>query len=400
MQCPPGTGEMTVKMVGTEQQNTAKKQRRPELEVLRCLAMMMVVVLHFLGKSGLMGNLTDASFSGVQTLAWIIEAFAIGAVNLYMLLSGYLLSQSHFKLSRLLQLLIQLWTYSIGIGLLAVLLGIYPREQVDTYFLLRLLFPVIQEHYWFVTAYVYLYLLLPFAGNVACRLDKKALRLVLGLFVAAMCLVKTVVPVAFDGDRKGYDCLWYLTVFLTAVYIRRFGLPFLQKGKRALVCWVLSCLVIAGATFGLRSIWLHTGSFDRILNYCYDYNHLLTYLSAVCLFVAFLKLEGRSLGILGKAATLAGPCTLGVYLLHENLGVRYAWFIWFGADRVRTITQLLLSLTVAVLVVFAAGVLLEALRTKVMQGLHGLLLKCGLYRNVYEKITEADSWFRDLKDKQ
>ena len=35
-----------------------KKERMANLEVLRCVAMMMVVVLHYLGKGGLLPDLT------------------------------------------------------------------------------------------------------------------------------------------------------------------------------------------------------------------------------------------------------------------------------------------------------------------------------------------------------
>ncbi|MBP5222482.1 MAG: acyltransferase family protein, partial [Lachnospiraceae bacterium] len=102
------------------------KERKPELEILRCLAMMMVVVLHFLDKGGYLGAMSEASMPGSRTLSWFLESFAICAVNLYMLLSGYLLCETHFKITRLFQLVLQVWMYSVGIGLLSVVLGLYP----------------------------------------------------------------------------------------------------------------------------------------------------------------------------------------------------------------------------------------------------------------------------------
>ena len=95
-----------------------KKERMANLEVLRCVAMMMVVVLHYLGKGGLLPDLT-APLSAQDTVAWLLEAFCIVAVNVYMMISGYFLCESSFKLSRLLTLWVQLWLYSVGIGVLA-----------------------------------------------------------------------------------------------------------------------------------------------------------------------------------------------------------------------------------------------------------------------------------------
>ena len=82
------------------------------------MAMMMVVVLHYLGKGGLLPDLT-APLSAQDTVAWLLEAFCIVAVNVYMMISGYFLCESSFKLSRLLTLWVQLWLYSVGIGVLA-----------------------------------------------------------------------------------------------------------------------------------------------------------------------------------------------------------------------------------------------------------------------------------------
>jgi len=100
-----------------------KKERMANLEVLRCVAMMMVVVLHYLGKGGLLPDLT-APLSVQDMVAWLLEAFCIVAVNVYMMISGYFLCESSFKLSRLLTLWLQLWLYSVGIGVLAVVCAV------------------------------------------------------------------------------------------------------------------------------------------------------------------------------------------------------------------------------------------------------------------------------------
>ena len=70
-----------------------KKERMANLEVLRCVAMMMVVVLHYLGKGGLLPDLT-APLSAQDMAAWLLEAICIVAVNVYMMISGYFLCES------------------------------------------------------------------------------------------------------------------------------------------------------------------------------------------------------------------------------------------------------------------------------------------------------------------
>ena len=366
--------------------------RMVNMEVLRCLAMMMVVVLHYLGKGNLLPDLSGTDMKVTGITAWVLEAFCIVAVNVYMMISGYFLCNSSFKLSRLLQLWLQVWTYSVLVGILAVVAGWIPAAEVDTHYFLTLLFPVTMDHYWFMTAYIFLYLLLPFLGACVRRMSKQQLQIALTFLLGVFCVIKTVLPVRLETDTKGYDCLWYLCVFVTAAYIRRFGFRFLERKARAWGFYVASCLAVVAEAFVFRQVYLRTGSLGLILNISYEYNHLFSFLAAVGLFCAFLQVKagGRLAGMLAKAA----PFTLGVYLLHENLGVRYAWQNWFGVSRVTSVGGLLVGTVTAVVCVFVCGILVEMVRSRAMKELHALLNKTGIYRKLMGKVQVADELFR------
>ena len=167
-----------------------KKPRMANLELLRCIAMMMVVVLHYLGKSGLLGNLERDNLTTVNTAAWVLESFCIVAVNVYMLISGYFMCESTPKLSRLVKLWLQVWFYSMGVGLLAQATGLMPKYEADTYYWITLILPVFMEHYWFITAYVFLYLFLPFVSAGIRKMTKPQMKradmdmIVFGIYVS------------------------------------------------------------------------------------------------------------------------------------------------------------------------------------------------------------------------
>ena len=46
------------------------KKRMANLELLRCLAMMMVIVLHYLGKGGLLPELTSLRMINILEACW------------------------------------------------------------------------------------------------------------------------------------------------------------------------------------------------------------------------------------------------------------------------------------------------------------------------------------------
>lgn len=383
------------------EQEAGKEQRMANLELLRCVAMMMVVVLHYLGKGNLLADLTGERLGAGETAAWLLECFCIVAVNVYMLISGYFLGKSSFKLTRLVQLWLQIWVYSVGFGLLGALTGVMREADFDIHYLLTLLFPVSMEHYWFMTAYVFLYLLLPLAGMAAGRMTRQQLQAALGLLLLTFCVLKSLLPLRLETDRQGYDCLWYLCVFLAAVYMRRFGFPLLEKKWRCLALYGGGCLLIFAGTMGLRQIYLRTGSLERMLKVFLEYNHILPFLAAAGLFGFFrgLQVKGRAAAFINRI----GPYTLGVYLLHENIGFRYTWQSWFGcrqvaaelaADSPGAVGLLLLWTAAAAAAVFVCGILTDMVRKGVFDILHRGLCRLGFYRRLVKGMEAVDGMFR------
>lgn len=377
----------------------AEKKRMANLELLRCVAMMMVVVLHFLGKGGLLtgGNRTlsdgAVALDGTGHAAWVLESFCVVAVNVYMLISGYFLCSSSFKLSRLIRLWLQVWFYSVAVGVLAAAAGVAAETTVDLHYYLTLLFPVSMEHYWFMTAYLFLYVLLPFAGLAARQMSKGQLKAAVLLLLGVFCALKSVVPFRLDGDRKGYDVLWYLCVFAAAAYLRRFGLPWLKGKRRCFLLYAASCLLVFGGTMILHQTYLRTGRLGYVVNVCMEYNHILPLLGAVGLFGFFLhvRVPDKIAPVINKVA----GCTLGVYLLHENLGLRYAWQPWLGAGEVTGVGSLLARAITAVIIVFACGILVEAVRATAEKGFCRVLGKVGVFRRISERILSVDRLFQE-----
>ena len=366
--------------------------RQANLELLRCVAMMMVIVLHYLGKGKILSDLTGPKLSGAETVAWILECLCIVAVNAYMLISGYFIGTTTFRLSRLIKLYLQLWFYSVGVGIIGILTGVLPMQEVEIHDLLTFVFPVSMGHYWFVTAYIFMYLFLPFIGKAVQQMTQKQMQWALGLLLFFFGTLKSVLPIRLEMDGQGYDCIWYLCVFLTAAYIRRFGSSLISNWKKSACVYVGLCLVIFGVTMGLRQVYLHTGSLGRIIKISLEYNHILPYLASVGLFGIFLNIKVPEK--IGRVINRIAPYTLGVYLIHENITLRYAWQNWLGADKVDSIGTLLLWTVTAIAVVFAVGILTDMLRAALMKELRVLLNKTGIYRKALAWIEEKDCMFR------
>jgi len=360
-----------------------KKERMKNLELLRCIAMMMVVVLHFLGKGELLEELSGESLSGAGITAWVLECFALVAVNVYMLISGYLLCQSRFKWSRLVSLLLQVWFYSILVGLAGGLLGT-AAEPFSIYYLLQIVFPVTMKQYWYVTAYVLLYLLLPMLGPSISSMTKKQHQVCIFTFLTLFCFMKSLLPVRLALDSQGYDVLWYITLFLVAAYFRKYECTLFQKKGTYLLAYFVCVGLIFACLMGYRMIYLSTGKLQTTISVATDYNHLFAFAASLCFFLYFTKISVQ--GVVAKAAGFAGPLTLGVYLLHESVGIRYAWPKYFGAGLATTPLRVVGFTLLAAVGVFMIGIVVEFLRVKLFALLDKVLSLIPVYRKGKEWI--------------
>ncbi len=375
------------------------------LDLLRCIAMIMIVILHYLDKGNVLTPLSSGEpFEAADVVAWFMEALAIVAVNLYMLMSGFLLYKSTFKLSRLISLVIRVWLYSVIVGLIGIVLG-GPVEPVDTYFILRLVLPISMGTYWFMTAYVFFYLVTPVLGIAARAMSKTQLKFLLAALMVFHVVIKSVAPATLSADAGGMDAMWYIILYFVAVYIRRFTAwgdeEGAESGKRpaawiSFAAYVLGALLIMGEALILRGIYLKTGSLSFILGISYSYNHILVLVTSIALFTGFLMLRipvkvGQYFGIIGKYS-------LGVYLLHENLSIRYAWEKLLGCEKVNGVASVILLTLMAATVVFIIGVIVDFCGSFAAFCILGALKKTQIGKSFARLIKRADSVFSSSSD--
>lgn len=337
------------------------KQRQANYELLRIVSMMMVITLHFLGKGELLQTLSgklDACGYG----AWIIEAFSVVAVNVYVLLSGYFLVETQFNPKKLLVLWMQILFYSLGVPLVLFLSGALPGEELYLDRILTWIFPVLREHYWFATAYMLLFVFSPLLGKAVKQLEKRQLEVVIGLLLLLYSVSKSVMPFDIAIDKGGYNDTWFICLYLVSAYIRLYGIPWLNSKKKSLIVYGISICGIFGLTQFYRMIYQETGKIEGFLSSPYQYNHILCLLAAVALFCFFGQLKWNQNGVSSRIICKISSTTFGIYLLHENEVIRNLWPAWFGAQEVTGVGTLLYYWIGAVAVVFTFGAAVDLIR--------------------------------------
>lgn len=336
--------------------------RKSNVELLRIISMLMIVCLHYLSKGGALVNPADPLYVN-GTIAWFVEAFCIVAVNTYVLISGYFATPKSATFQKAIKIWIQVIFYNIIIGLIAIVIG---AQTIDLYAIIDLLFPIVTEQYWFATSFILLSFLAPFLQNGAEKIDQRSFGYIILGILAFDSIAKTFLPMQLPWDKKGYDLIWFLCVYLTGMYIKRYGFPKLfQKRSTSVLVYIICQLLTFVSLIAIRMIYARTGKYDYFINYGYSYNFLLCYIGAIGLFSFFLQAKECSAKIAPFINKVAGA-TFGVYLIHEHKNIRYAWGKWFKCQNAFEMgaAPFILHMLISVLAVFGVCTLLELMRQK------------------------------------
>ena len=157
-----------------------KPGRQANFELLRIIAMFMVVILHWNTNSGLLLDV-GSPVTGAGVWSLVTESVCIVAVNVYVLISGYFLSSCTFSFRRVAQVLVQTLFYTVLIPPVLALAGVLSwSEVINPYHIWNSIFPVQSGHYWFVSAYVVLCLLSPFFNAGLETFSQKRVQQLLG----------------------------------------------------------------------------------------------------------------------------------------------------------------------------------------------------------------------------
>lgn len=357
----------------------AGKKRQLNYELLRIIAMLMIVCLHYLSKGGLLGDPARADMTATGYAAWLVEAFCLVAVNVYVLISGYfgvdargnLSGKSKITLQRVLNKPLKIWKqvffYSMLFGCGALIIGV---QEFDIYQFFSYCFPIVTEHYWFATYYIVLCLLMPFLNAGITYLDQKEIRCLLIGLLLFFSISKTVIPMQLPWDKYGYDSLWFIVLYLTGAYLRRYDMALIRTRGRAAVLYLGSVTAVFASFFLIRMIYLKTGKLEAMIHYGYTYNFLFCYTGAVGFFLLFREFKAKEYKIkkerFRKPIELLSGASFGVYLIHEHINIRYAWPKWFHCEEQigSSVAGFLCHMILCVTCVYLVCTVIERIRQK------------------------------------
>lgn len=285
--------------------------RASNIEFLRIFAIIGVFFLHFYNPI-IGGAISSCSSPINEFILRVLECLFVCSVDLFVLISGYFLTQSHKRnYYKPIQLISQVILFSI------TYFGLLVFTSRTEFSVSGLLFAFLPQN-WFVILYVVLYLCSPYLNMVIEHLSIKQYRNFVILLLILFSIYPTLVDVlgqwsskeikgmstiGMYGSQYGYSVVQFFIMYFIGGYLARN--PCLCS-KRILVCGIVNLSVLV--------FWSYVDKNAHVEGEpnAYEYCNPLVIFESVILLVSFLKIKLRSNCI----NELSRAC-FTMYLLHS-----------------------------------------------------------------------------------
>lgn len=230
---------------------------------------------------------TDVTKSTAYYVACWSDAFCIMAVNLYAMTTGYVSVENSWKFKRIIALLAQTWFWTFILDFVFYLLGENDLLRIES------LKKLIWTPYWYVNAYVFLFLLIPFLNRLLNTLNKKEYSL-----FAALIVYYTITN-RFNFS-PGYNVGQLIICYMLGGYFKKFP------------CLIPTHVLLVGIV--ATGVYTAVGGMITGSNFL-PYTDWRVMLSAMLMFAVFLKISHLN-GFISRLVQYVAPLTFGIYLIH------------------------------------------------------------------------------------
>lgn len=335
-------------MTGDTVQSASKGARNSNLEILRIMAMFMVVFFHIFH----WGEMTLPAEPDVNTIVFGIGRFCgqIG-VLVFFLITGYFMVAQKFTVRKLVWMVLEIWFYSWALMLIFVSAGL-----MDISNLVWSLLPLTMGEWWFMDVYLALMILSPFINSVLRTASKREYQIIIGV----LFFLTYVLYLTEQYPRYSTAFGTAVTVYCIAGYIRLHQ-PKIAGRKPA---WAILSIgvILEGAILAILCMD-HYDSFFEILDIWDNRTSIYELIVALGLFLVFLNMKERHIPWVNWVAS----SVFAVYLIHQAMPVKHIlWTEWLDMAGAFQHAWFPLYAVGCTLLVFVVCVLIDKVRIRLI----------------------------------
>lgn len=322
---------------------TREKQtkRNSNIELLRIICMIFIIIHHTFVHSKFQTT-NSVNFN----ILYLIQVFGRISNNIFIIIVGYYMVNKSIKKKSILKIVFEAISYSYSI--LAIYLIFSPEKNI--YLIISSIIPILSDAEWFVTAYILLYLSIPFINILIKNMSKEQFKKLLILLIICFSILPTVLLL-----RAYYsNYIWFICLYLVGAYLRLYGIDEISN-KNGLIFVISSISILLLA--GFKKLFE-----TNIINIS-ALNNFISFILSVSVFIAFAKKKPYY----NKGINYVASSVLGIYLLHDNNISRL--FIWdkFNISAVIDKKYFWIYEISIVLIIFCFGLVIDKIREKFIE---------------------------------
>ena len=323
-----------------------EKNRNSNIELLRIVSMILIILHHFTWYSDI--NTINIK---IDILKNILVSGSQIAINCFILITGYFLINSEFKIKKLLKIVLETVFYSI---IIFVIFCIFDAHNFSWDRLQMNFLPITHKLYWFFTNYIILYCLFPFINIMLKQLSKKQFKILLFVLIGIFSIIPTII----SSSSIYSELAWFITVYCIGAYIRLNGNKYFKNLKLNL------CIFIIGYVIVISSIILFSIYKIMPIQRFGQLNKLPIVIISINLFLIFLNIKVMN----NKIINTISQCTFGVYLIHEHYLMReFLWKYLFNASRITSSLKLIMYAVAVTFIVYIVCTMIDVIRENLIE---------------------------------
>ena len=330
------------------------EERNSSFELLRIVAMIMIIFNHF-AVHGHFNYGIEISFNSI----WYTIMSFLGniGVDLYILISGYFLIKSDkVEIKKLFKLWGEIIFYSLIISLIFSIPNLVYIKKIK---LINIIIPVTTETWWFATTYFIMYIIHPYINKIIQKLDKKEHQVLILLTLFIWSIIPTITSFSLGSN----NLLWFITLYIFASYIRLYDFRKVNKKYYILFALLIMTITVFSSVF---TVYLSRNNFEllkytMILN---NKNSMTLFLVSIEIFLFFKNTNIKN----NKYINAIAGTTFGIYLIHDHPYLREFLWLYFFKNKFFQNSNMLIIYSIAItLSVFLVCMIIDILRKKIFE---------------------------------
>ena len=234
-------------------------KRESNIELLRIVCMIMVLAIHAnFFSTGILTTQEATALPLQSMLRSFAHALCVGAVNTFIMISGYF--GIRYRNKGLASIIFQSLFFCISIYLIMLLLGLTELSKINIASTLLLFKQA--DCYWFVWAYIILYILAPVINSFTGHVQKKEFeRTILLFFTLQLVLDATPFNNFFI---QGFSPLSFIGIYMLAQYIKRFTPAYTRNTWLSI--FIICVITNTVLEYSIKRYGIDNGIINSIIN--------------------------------------------------------------------------------------------------------------------------------------